>query len=78
MSEIERIKKAYEKRKREQKDKLYSYFSAANLFMIHRGEKTLLETLTRFNFSNLSAKKILDVGCGGGDTERIYQIWSKT
>jgi len=72
MSEIERIKKAYEKRKREQRYKLYSYFNTANLFTIHQREKALLRTLKRFKCLELSDKKILDVGCGSGGVLRDF------
>jgi hypothetical protein len=41
MSEIERIKGAYGKRKAEDKGGLYSYFNQANLFIIHRRERAL-------------------------------------
>jgi len=72
MNEIERIEKAYEKRRVEQKDKIYSYFNKGNLFIIHQREKALLEVLNKFNFSDLSDKKILDVGCGTGGTLRRF------
>jgi len=72
MDELERIKKAYEKRKIEQKDKIYSYFNKGNLFIVHQREKALLEVLNRFNISDLSDKKILDVGCGTGGTLRRF------
>ena len=72
MSEIERIKKAYEKRKREQGEKLYSYFNTANLFTIHQREKVLLRTLKGFKGLELSDKKILDVGCGAGGVLRNF------
>ncbi len=72
MNEIERIKRVYEKRATGQKDKLYSYFNKANLFIIHQREKALLEIIKKLNFSDLSNKKILDVGCGKGDMLRNF------
>jgi len=72
MDELERIKKAYEKRKIEQKDKIYSYFNKGNLFIVHQREKALLKVLNRFNILDLSDKKILDVGCGTGGTLRRF------
>jgi len=72
MSEIERIKKAYDKRVVMQKYKFYSYFNKANLCIIHQREKALLEVIKKFNFSDLSNKKILDVGCGKGDMLRNF------
>jgi len=72
MDELERIKKAYEKRKIEQKDKVYSYFNKGSLFIIHQREKALLDILNKFNYSDLTNKKILDVGCGTGGTLRRF------
>ena len=72
MDELERIKKAYEKRKIEQKDKVYSYFNKGNLFIIHQREKALLDILNKFNCSDLANKRILDVGCGTGGTLRRF------
>lgn len=72
MNEIERIRKAYEKRKIEKKTKLYSYFNKANLFTVHQREKILLNALKKFNFLDLSDKKILDLGCGTGGVLRDF------
>lgn len=72
MDELERIKKVYEKRKIEQKDKVYSYFNKGNLFIIHQREKALLDILNKFNYSDLTNKRILDVGCGTGGTLRRF------
>jgi ubiquinone/menaquinone biosynthesis C-methylase UbiE len=72
MDELERIKKVYEKRKIEQKDKVYSYFNKGSLFIIHQREKALLDILNKFNYSDLTNKKILDIGCGTGGTLRRF------
>ena len=64
MNESDKIKKAYNKRKIQQKGKLYSYFNKGNLYMTQERERVLLDLLRNFNFSNLSDKKILDIGCG--------------
>ena len=66
MNEVERIKKAYKKRKSQQKYKLYSYFNKGNLYIVQQRERVILDLLRKFNFSKLSDKKILDVGCGTG------------
>lgn len=66
MNEIERIKKAYQRRKIDRKGRIYSYSNEANLFMIHQRERRLLDTFRRFKIMSFSDRKILDVGCGGG------------
>ena len=72
MNELERIKKVYERRKIEQKESRYSYFNKANLFIIQQRECALIEVLKRFQLSDLSEKKILDVGCGTGGFLREF------
>ena len=74
MNESERIKKAYNKRKIQQKGSLYSYFNKGNLYIVQSRERVILDLLRKFNFSKLSDKKILDVGCGtgGGGIKRLY------
>jgi len=72
MDEIERIKKAYAKRDSSKKNKLYTYFDKGNLFIVHQREKVLLNTLKNYKLSNLSEKKILDVGCGTGRVSRDF------
>ena len=66
MSEIERIKSVYEKRKRTIIDDRYSYFNIANLYNIQQREKEILKLLDRHRMNPLADKKILDVGCGKG------------
>jgi ubiquinone/menaquinone biosynthesis C-methylase UbiE len=44
----------------------YSYFNNAALLHIHSLERSLLALLKRHNFTFLTEKKILDVGCGSG------------
>ena len=72
MNEVKRIKKAYEKRKKEQIDKLYSPFNIASLFISHNREKELLRVIKKFVGSELLDKKILDVGCGSGGMLRRF------
>jgi ubiquinone/menaquinone biosynthesis C-methylase UbiE len=78
MNESERIKKAYNKRKIQQKGNLYSYFNKGNLYIIQSRERIILDLLREFNFSKLSDKKILDVGCGyGGELRNIVKYGAK-
>jgi SAM-dependent methyltransferase len=44
----------------------YSYFHPGHLFRVQRLERELLAALTRHGFTELSPRKILDVGCGDG------------
>ena len=45
---------------------MYSYFNKGNLYIVQQREKVILDLLRKFNFSKLSDKKILDIGCGMG------------
>ena len=72
MNEVERIKKAYNKRQIQQKGKLYSYFNKGNLYIVQERERVILGLLRKFNFSKLSDKKILDIGCGNGGELRNF------
>ena len=72
MNEVERIKRVYKKRKSQQKYKLYSYFNKGNLYIVQQRERIILDLLRKFNFSNLSDKKILDIGCGSGGGLRDF------
>jgi ubiquinone/menaquinone biosynthesis C-methylase UbiE len=72
MNELERIRRVYEKRKIEQRENRYSCFNKANLFIIQQRERALIDVLKRFGFSDLSNKKILDVGCGTGGFLREF------
>jgi len=64
--ELIRIKKAYERRKKEVPVHLYSYFNPAALFISQQREKDLINLLTQYHFNALSDKRILDTGCGSG------------
>jgi ubiquinone/menaquinone biosynthesis C-methylase UbiE len=72
MNESERIKKAYNKRKIQQKGNLYSYFNKGNLYIVQSRERIILDLLRKYSFSNLSNKKILDIGCGIGGVLRNF------
>jgi ubiquinone/menaquinone biosynthesis C-methylase UbiE len=72
MSEIERIKEVYERRKTENKGRLYSYFNEANLFVIHERERALICSLKQLRLTDLSDRRILDIGCGSGGFLREF------
>ena len=72
MNELERIKKAYNKRKIQQKGNLYSYFNKGNLYIVQSRERVILDLLRKFNFLDLSNKYILDIGCGTGSVLREF------
>lgn len=71
-NEIVRIKKAYAKREKSGKTKLYSLLNKSALYLYHQREKAILETLASQGIENLSDKKILDVGCGVGGVLRDF------
>lgn len=50
----------------------YSYFNDATLLHVHNLERNLLALLKRHQFTHLSEKKILDVGCGSGNHLRRF------
>ena len=57
---------------------MYSYFNKGNLYIIQSRERIILDLLREFNFSKLSDKKILDVGCGyGGELRNIVKYGAK-
>jgi SAM-dependent methyltransferase len=72
MNEVERIKRVYERRGIEQKESRYSYFNKANLFIIHERERALIHFLKQLRLTDLSDRKILDVGCGSGGFLREF------
>jgi ubiquinone/menaquinone biosynthesis C-methylase UbiE len=48
----------------------YSLFNESALLHVQSLERNLLALLKRHNFTDIAAKKILDVGCGSG-----HQLW---
>ncbi|MCD6490582.1 MAG: class I SAM-dependent methyltransferase [Thermodesulfobacterium sp.] len=48
------------------------FFNKATLFIYHRREKAILEVLASQGITDLSDKKILDVGCGYGGVLRRF------
>jgi len=72
MNEVERIQKAYEKRDLSGKTKLYSPLNPAALFTSQQREKDIIKALANHGISDLSDKKILDLGCGSGGVLRDF------
>jgi len=70
--ETERIKKAYEKRDLSGKNKLYSLFNPASLFINQQKEREILKSFSKLGISDLAQKKILDLGCGTGGVLRDF------
>lgn len=50
----------------------YSLFNESALLQVHSQERSLLALLKRHDFTDLTEKKILDVGCGGGGSLRRF------
>lgn len=65
--EIERIRKEYHRIDKSFLTGRYSYFNTAYLFILQERERRILSCLKKNGISDLSSKKILDVGCGTGD-----------
>jgi SAM-dependent methyltransferase len=61
--EIDRIKRAYEVRKKIPSLR-YSFLNHANSFMVQRRTWELLRMLKKFGIDSLEDNRILDVGCG--------------
>ncbi len=66
MSEVERIKAAYEKRAAADPGDIYSWFNPATALHLHNQERAVLKLLRRQGLMDLAGTRILEVGCGGG------------
>lgn len=78
MSELNRIKEVYDRRKEEVPKGLYSYFNKANLTIIHERERVILDLLDNYEMNPLLDKKALDIGCGKGGALRDFIRWGAT
>jgi ubiquinone/menaquinone biosynthesis C-methylase UbiE len=67
-----RIQQAYSRRR---DGNLYSRFNPAYLFMVQEREKRFLAALSRSGCTTLESKKMLEIGCGGGDMLRDFIKW---
>ena len=72
--ELERIAAAYERRRSDRRvpTDRYSAFNAATLLHMHSLERGMLALLKREGITDLSASRILDVGCGSGGQLRRF------
>ncbi len=75
MNEIERIRERYERRKRCNKEALYSCFEPGNLFLSHERQRKMLAMLKVQGCANLWQKRILEIGCGTGGCLRELVLW---
>lgn len=75
MSELNRIKEVYDRRKEQVPKNLYSYFNKANLAIIHGRERVMLDLMDKYGMNPLLGKKVLDIGCGKGGTLRNFIQW---
>lgn len=65
--ELVRIQEEYNRRAGSQvMSERYSLFNEATLLQSHGLERNMLALLKKHRFTNLSDKKILDIGCGSG------------
>ena len=77
-SEIERIKAAYDRRKKEVPSERYSFFNQANLYMIQRRDEKVLEALKKHGVTDLKGKRVLDLGCGeGGELRNLIRYGAR-
>jgi ubiquinone/menaquinone biosynthesis C-methylase UbiE len=75
MDESAEIRERYERRKGSAKNSNYSYFNTANLFMLQRRQRKMLDLLKQHGCEHLSSKTILEIGCGGGEWIRDFIQW---
>jgi len=67
--DLERLRAEYEKREHRRAGScIYSLLDPANLFIIQQRQRTLLKLLHRHGFNPLGNRRILDLGCGRGET----------
>ena len=75
MNDISRLQTEYADRARRLSGSdIYSVFNPTQLFFVHSRQRAVLAALDKFGFSNLSNKRILEMGCGDGGvlTEFVF------
>jgi SAM-dependent methyltransferase len=75
MTELDRIRAAYARRRAQGRDARYTVFDRANLFRLLALERELAEALRRERLTALAGLRVLDVGCGGGWWLRTLLRW---
>lgn len=75
MNELERIRAVYARRRAEGRDARYTVFDRANLFRLLALERELITTLRAEGLTEVTALRVLDVGCGGGWWLRTLLRW---
>jgi SAM-dependent methyltransferase len=75
MSEIDRIRAVYARRRDAGREARYTVFDRANLFRLLGLERQLVEALHRERMTDLAKLRVLDVGCGGGWWLRTLLGW---
>src|SRR5206468_9629878 len=75
MTELERIRAVYARRRAEGRDARYTVFDRANLFRLLGLERALVEALAAERLTDLPGLRALDVGCGGGWWLRTLLRW---
>lgn len=71
--EIERIRGEYRRRAREIPGEFYGLHRPANLFLHHAYERALVQLLGEEGLAPLEGRRLLDVGCGGGNWLDTFQ-----
>jgi SAM-dependent methyltransferase len=72
MDETVRIKEAYARRDSLDKGRLYSRLNPSALFIYQERERAIMDALSANGFDELSETRVLDVGCGTGETLRDF------
>lgn len=75
MTELDRIRAVYIRRRVEGRDGHYTVFDRANLFRLLSLERELVDALRAERLTELGTLRVLDTGCGGGWWLRTLLRW---